>query len=147
MFIIRGAIILLVLVWLYYYLVVGKKQLDDYRAISPEHYDRVVDALARFQKERYGRGDIHALSAHRSTVSHHLNELKFRMTNDENALKTLEKRIEEKEFELDDAIQGIRKLQGTPLEFPNALGTYFMKVEPILLKQDQAQSLAYSTIS
>lgn len=147
MSLVRAAIILCVLAGMYYYLVVTKKQLRDFRSVSPEHYDRIVDALARFQEERVGRADVHALSAHRATVSKHMNELKFRMPNDQGAVRTLERLIDQKEYELDDAIQGIRKSRGKPLEFPNALGTYFMNLEPILLKQDQEQSLAYSTIS
>ena len=147
MSLVRAAIILCVLAGVYYYLVVARKQLHDFRSVSPEHYDRIIDALARFQEERVGRADIHTLSAHRATISKHLNELKFRMPNDQDAVRTLERLIDQKEYELDDAIQGIRKNQGKLLEFPNALGTYFMDLEPILLKQDQEQSLAYSMIS
>jgi hypothetical protein len=93
------------------------------------------------------RGDIHALSAHRATVSKHLNELKFRMPNDARALETLDALIEAKDRELEDAIQRVRTDEGKTLEFPYALGKYFMHLEPLLLKQDQGQSLAYSTIS
>jgi hypothetical protein len=148
MTLVRALIILFVVLGVYYYsLDRARKQLHHFRWVSPEHYDRILAALARFREEQWGRADIRSLSAHRATVSKHLNELKFRMPNDQKALQKLETIMEETEFELDDAIQGIRKLQGKPLEFPNALGTYFMRLEPILLKQDQEQSLAYSTIS
>lgn len=146
---VRGVIIVCVLVGLYYYFVILRrpKDLYDFRTISPEHYDRIVDALARFDEERMRRGDIHALSAHRATVSKHLNELKFRMPNDARALETLDALIEAKDRELEDAIQRVRTDEGKTLEFPYALGKYFMHLEPLLLKQDQGQSLAYSTIS
>lgn len=145
----RGIIIVGALAALYYYFVILRrpKDLYDFRTVSPEHYDRIADALARFDEERTRRGDIHALSAHRATVSKHLNELKFRMPNDARALEALEGIIRTKEREMEDAIQRVRTDEGKTLEFPYAVGTYFMHLEPILLKQDQGQSPAYSMIS
>jgi hypothetical protein len=139
-----------VLAGLYYYLVIARhhvRELYDFRTVSPEHYDRIMDALSRFEKEHTGRRDIRALSAHRAAVSKHMHELKFRLPNDTHAIDTLTRIIETKERDMDDDIHRIRKEQDKTLEFPYALGTYFMHLEPILLKRDQEQSLAYSTIS
>ena len=147
----RATGILCVLMGLYWYLVVrsrrGMKELYDFRPVSPEHYERIMDALARFEEERTDRADIHTLSAHRATVSKHLHELKFRMPNDTKDVETLDHIIKTKERDLDDAIQAIRKEQGKTLEFPYGVGTYFMHLEPILLKQDREQSPTYSKIS
>ncbi len=147
----RGIVILGVLAGCYYYFVVlrngAPKELYDFRHVSPEHYDRIVDALGRFEKERTTRKDIHSLSAHRATVSKHLHELKFRLPNDTRAIESLERIIREQERDMEDAIQRIRKDDDKPLEFPYAMGNYFMHLEPVILKQDQGQSLAYSMIS
>ena len=147
----RAALVLGALMACYYYVIVVRngapRELYDFRTVSPEHYERVVDALGRFEEESRTRKDIHSLSAHRATVSKHLYELQFRLPNDTKASETLARITENKERDMDDVIQRIRKDSDKPLEFPYALGTYFMNLEPILLKPDQGQSLTYSTIS
>lgn len=122
-------------------------ELARYRDVSPEHYDRILAAMARFEAERHGRGDIHALSAHRATVSKHLNELLFRLPNDSTRRDELAALTAQMEASLQDAIQVERKAKGKHLEFPYPLDTYFMHLEPLTLPQDRGQSPTYLTSS
>jgi hypothetical protein len=145
----QEVIIICVFVGLYYYFTKLQSHVpssfDDFRDVSPEHYERVNKALVMFEEERIGRADIHTLAAHRATVSKHLNEIKFRMPNDIEARDTLQKRIDRIERDLEDSIQFIRKQRGKHLEFPYPLETYFMHLQPVILTQDRVQSPAYST--
>lgn len=115
-------------------------ELGAFRDVSPEHYERILAAMDRFEAERQGRGDIHALSAHRATVSKHLHELLFRLPNDSQRHVQLTALISQMEASLQDVIQVERKSRGKHLEFPYPLDTYFMHLEPVIL-QAPKQSL------
>lgn len=134
----REAIIILILAGLYYYFIklrsLVPSTIDDFRDVSPEHYRRINEALVRFEEERTGRADIHALSAHRATITKHLYELKERLSNDFEARSRLEARIREIERNLEDTIQFIRKQRGKNLEFPYPLEDYFLHLEPVVLQ-------------
>lgn len=147
----RGAGVFLVLAALYYYFVFRRMsvpmELDDFRKLSPEHYERIVTAIARFDEERAGKQDIHALEAHRSTIIGNMYELKFRLPNDGKAQAALQKLIDEQSRSLENDIQRIRKDVGKPLEFPYPMENYFMHLEPLILKQDQGQFPTYSSFS
>jgi hypothetical protein len=118
-----------------------------YRDVSPEHYERIVAAMDRFEAERQGRGDIHALSAHRATVSKHVHELLFRLPNDSQRYAELAALSAQMEASLQDVIQVERKAKGKHLEFPYPLDSYFMHLEPVILSQDRGQSPTYLTSS
>lgn len=143
----RSILVLSILAGAYYYVVVAQRRvprtLDDFKDVSPEHYDRINAALLAFDEERTGRADIHSLSAYRATVSKHLYELKFRLPNDVEQRDNLQQRIDAIERDMQDAIQRIRKNKGKHLEFPYQLGDYFMHLEPTTLKQDQGQLPTY----
>lgn len=146
---IRAILVCLIIAGLYYYFLYARigvpLTLHAFKDVSPEHFDRILAALKRFEEERLGRGDIHALSAHRATVTKHLYEIKFRLPNDIERRAALQKIIDEMERDLEDDIQFLRKTRQRPLEFPYPLENYFMDLEPVVLKQDRGQSPAYSS--
>ena len=148
---VRGLAVFLVLALFYYYFVFRissvPSTLAEFRAVSPEHYDRIVAATQRFDDERHGARDIHALEAHRAAILGNMYELKFRLPNDGKAQDAMQTLIDTQSKALENDIQRIRKGDGKPLEFPYPMETYFMHVEPLILKQDQGQSPTYSTFS
>lgn len=147
----RAVLVFGVLAGLYVYITFVKSgaplELMTYRDVSPEHYDRILAAMDRFEAERQGRADIHALSAHRATVSKHLHELMFRLPNDSTRREELEALTARMEASLQDVIQVERKAQGKHLEFPYPMDSYFMHLEPLILPQDRGQSPTYLTSS
>lgn len=127
------AVIILIGVYVLYIRNGAPVSLLAYRSVSEEHYNRVITALQRFHEERLGRGDIHALSAHKATVIQHLNELKFRIPNDAEAQDNLERTIEDMTKSLENDMQRIRKSTETPLRFPYPMDGYFMDLEPYVI--------------
>jgi len=98
-----------------------------FESISPEHVERSLDAARRFEEERLGHADIHAMSEHMHVMLGHMNELLLRMPNDPPRAAQLRKLIEDTEYKMQDTLQRVRRDTNRLYAFPHQFGTYFYK--------------------
>lgn len=96
---------------------------ERFREISPEHYDKALDAAERFETE-YSRRDkayISAMTGEYLNFEKHSRELVFRLPQDPQAEADLEACILASLAAMRVRTDAIRRLQDHPLQYPQQL--------------------------
>ena len=143
----RGLVILALVGGLWYYFDLrlghlppdtGFEALSEFRSVSPEHYDKAIDAARSFEKERLGERNLGEMAKFTSIILENLNVLALYLPNDAARRDRLDAMIRQTETALQQDMTEGYELCPSPFPFRDF---YFHRsgVAPTLLSPTLVQ--------